>query len=51
MYIFIVLIQVVPLWRLLFELLYFLDHGIIDDVAVKAYSELTTGNNCIVGVS
>ncbi|XP_023931041.1 uncharacterized protein C14orf80 homolog [Lingula anatina] len=28
-------------WRLLFELIYFLRYGIIDDVCVKAFSDLT----------
>ncbi|XP_069116586.1 tubulin epsilon and delta complex protein 1-like [Argopecten irradians] len=31
----------VPFWRLLFELLYFMKYGVIDDVTIKAYSELT----------
>ncbi|KAK3092916.1 hypothetical protein FSP39_008842 [Pinctada imbricata] len=31
-----------PFWRLLFELLYFCRYGVMDEVAVKAYSELTT---------
>ncbi|XP_033734862.1 tubulin epsilon and delta complex protein 1-like [Pecten maximus] len=31
----------IPFWRLLFELLYFLKYGVIDDVTIKAYSELT----------
>ncbi|XP_060079230.1 tubulin epsilon and delta complex protein 1-like [Ylistrum balloti] len=31
----------VPFWKLLFELLYFLKYGVIDDVTVKAYAELT----------
>lgn len=30
-----------PLWRLLFELLYFLEHGTIDEVVIKACNELT----------
>lgn len=30
-----------PLWRLLFELLYFLETGTIDEVVIKACSELT----------
>lgn len=35
--------EAVPaLWRLLFELLYYLDHGTIDEVVIKARSELTT---------
>ena len=38
------LFQAAPLWKLLFELLYFLEHGVIDEVVIKAYNELTLGN-------
>ncbi|XP_048734695.1 tubulin epsilon and delta complex protein 1-like [Ostrea edulis] len=31
-----------PLWKLLFELLYYCKYGTIDEVTVRAYSELTT---------
>ncbi|XP_062591021.1 tubulin epsilon and delta complex protein 1-like [Saccostrea cucullata] len=31
-----------PLWKLLFEMLYYCKYGIIDEVTVKAFSELTT---------
>ncbi|KAK3588755.1 hypothetical protein CHS0354_024237 [Potamilus streckersoni] len=33
---------VVPLWKLLFELIYFLENGTIDDVVIRAFSQLTT---------
>ncbi len=36
-------LQVAPLWRLLFELLYYIEYGVIDDVAVKSCNELSTG--------
>ena len=38
-----VLFQAQALWRLLFELLYFLEHGVIDEIVIKACTELTVG--------
>ena len=38
-----VLFQAPALWRLLFELLYFLEHGVIDEIVIKACTELTVG--------
>ena len=40
-----VLFQAQALWRLLFELLYFLEHGVIDEIVIKACTELTVGKN------
>lgn len=37
------ILQVEPLWELLFELLYFCEYHAIDEVVVKAKAQLTTG--------
>ncbi len=32
-----------PLWRLLFELVYYVEYNSVDDVALKSCSELSVG--------
>lgn len=38
--------QIEPLWNLLFEIIYFIKYGLIDDVCIRAQTELTLGMAC-----
>lgn len=38
-------LQTEPFWKLLFEVLYYLKYRTVDDIVIRAYSELSKGTD------